>query len=421
MIPVLVGLSHRTAPVEIREQVVFSEEAVPVALSRLRQEFGLPEALILSTCNRTEIIANGDEGRIAIEGIKQFLYSYHALQPLSLEQHLYSLLQRDAVLHVFRVASSLDSMVIGEPQILGQFKQAYSLAQQAGSIGSCLTNLIPRAFHVAKKVRTDTKVSSSAVSISSVAVELARKILGDLAGKSVLLLGAGKMSQLAARNLVQSGASSIYVANRSRERSLQLAHQVGGVSVDLEELDRYLVQCDIVLVSTSAKSFILDPVRVQRAIRDRRYAPLFIIDLGVPRNVDPQVNEIENVFLYDIDDLQWVLDANLKERKSEAQIAEEIVQKEAKEHLRRISSNGAGSLIAALRLRLEETCLAEIEKNRHQLAPEELARMEKILRKTAHQIAHPFIMEMKHPDQDPQRHLHNREMIKRVFGLDEDL
>ena len=158
MIPVLVGLSHRTAPIEIREQVVFSEEAVPDALSRLRQEFGLPEALILSTCNRTEIIANGDEGRITIEGIKQFLHSYHSLQPLSLEQHLYSLLQQDAVLHVFRVASSLDSMVIGEPQILGQLKQAYSLALQAGSIGGCLTNLIPRAFHVAKKVRTDPKI-----------------------------------------------------------------------------------------------------------------------------------------------------------------------------------------------------------------------------------------------------------------------
>lgn len=228
------------------------------------------------------------------------------------------------------------------------------------------------------------------------------------------------MSQLAARNLLQSGASSIYVANRSRERALQLAHQVGGLSVDLEELDRYLVQCDIVLVSTSAKSFIVDPFRVQQAIRNRRYAPLFIIDLGVPRNVDPKVNEIENVFLYDIDDLQWVLEANLKERKSEAQIAEQIVQKEAKEHLRRISSNDAGSLIAALRLRLEETCLAELEKNRHQLAPEELGRMEKILRKTAHQIAHPFIMELKHPDQDPQRHLHNLEMIRKVFGLDED-
>ena len=420
MIPVLVGLSHRTAPVEIREQVIFPEEAVPEALSQLRREFGLPEALILSTCNRTEIIAHREEGRSVVEDIKQFLYIYHALRPLSLEQHLYSLLQRDVVLHVFRVASSLDSMVIGEPQILGQFKQAYSLAQQAGSIGSCLTNLIPRAFHVAKKVRTDTKVSSSAVSISSVAVELARKILGDLGAKSVLLLGAGKMSQLAARNLVQSGASSVYVANRSRERSLQLAQRVGGVSVELEELDRYLVQCDIVLVSTSAKSFILDPVRVQRAIRERRYAPIFIIDLGVPRNVDPKVNEIENVFLYDIDDLQWVLDANLNERKNEARIAEEIVQKEAKEHLLRTASNSAGSLIAALRLRLEETCLAELEKNRHQLGPEELAQMEKILRKTAHQIAHPFIMEMKHPDQDPQRRLHNLEMIKRVFGLDED-
>lgn len=420
MIPVLVGLSHKTAPIEIREQVVFAEDTVPEALSQLKQEFGLNDALILSTCNRTEIIANSGQGRRAVEGIKDFLYKYHSLKPPSLEQHLYSLLRRDAILHVFRVASSLDSMVIGEPQILGQFKQAYTIALEAGSIGSCLTHLIPRAFYVAKKVRTDTRISSSAVSISSVAVELARKILGELSDKSVLLLGAGKMSQLAARNLVQSGASTIYVANRSRERSLQLAGQFGGVSVDLEELDRYLVQCHIVVVSTAAKSFILDPPRIQKAIRERRYAPLFIIDVGVPRNVDPKVNEIENVFLYDIDDLQWVLDANLKERKNEARIAEEIVEKEAQEHIRRMASNGAGSLITSLRLRLEETCLSELNKSRHQLNPEELERMERILTKTAHQIAHPFILEIKRANRDPQRHLHSLEMIKRVFRLDED-
>ncbi len=418
---VLVGLNHKTAPVEVRERIAFAEEHLQPALKRLQRESDLQEGMIVSTCNRVEILAHGQKSQAQIvQSVKDFLYSYHTLKPPFLEDYLYSYQRRDAVRHVFRVASSLDSMVVGEPQILAQVKQAYAEACQAGSVGTYLKDLIPRAFFVAKKVRSSTQIGASAVSISSVAVELARKIFGDLKGKTTLLLGAGEMGELAARNLLDSGISQIFVINRTPERGQQLAAQLLATPVPFEDLETYLIRADIALVCTSSTSLLLDKSRVEAIIKKRRYRPLFIIDISVPRNVDPQVNELENVFLYDVDDLQSVIDANIRQRCEEAAIAEEIVNKETVNYMNQLSTRSAGPLIHSLRHRIEEMCLEELRSNHKNLDPGEYERLEKALRSTAHRIAHPFITEIQQVDEDPNRRLHKIQLIRKIFRLDND-
>ncbi len=418
---IVVGVSHRTAPIEIRERLAFPEDRLATALERLRRDYGARESMIVSTCNRVEVIVhhpnqqNGD----GVENLKRFLYAYHRIEDRQLDPYFYAFSRQDAVRHIFRVASSLDSMVVGEPQILAQLKQAYRMAHQAGSVGHQLRTLLPRAFFVAKRVRTETRVANAAVSVSSVAVELARKIFGDLSGKSILMLGAGKMGQLAARNLLESGISEVLVSNRTVERAHEVARRFRGSVVPFEDLDDSLVRTDIVLVSTGSDTYVLDKPRLLPVIRRRKYQPLFVIDISVPRNVDPQVNEIENIFLYDIDDLQSVISSNLDERQKEAQVAEEIVKEEVENFFRRLSTNPVGPLISSLRNRVEEICLEELEKNRHTMSPDQYAQTERILRLTAHRLAHPLIMKLKETHGNPGRRLHNIELIKEVFDLDE--
>ena len=254
---VLVGLSHRTAPVEVRERIAFDDRDLPEALALLLRQLPCREGFILSTCNRVELIVRPEDGCLNPEPLKEFLYDYHGLQKPCLEPYLYSYSQRDTVRHVFRVASSLDSMVIGESQILGQIKRAYSVASQQGTTGLLINNLMHRAFHVAKRVRTETRVSSSAVSVSYVAVELARKILGDLQERSILLIGAGKMSELAAKNLIRSGISQVRVTNRTAEKAEEMAARFNGTPVPFEQLHSQLVHTDIAIVSTGAREHVL--------------------------------------------------------------------------------------------------------------------------------------------------------------------
>ncbi len=418
---ILVGLSHKTAPLEVRERIAFPDVHLPTALQRLQAEAELSEGMIVSTCNRVEILAHGgDRQAQVVDSIKNFLYSYHALRPPFLENYMYSHERQDAVNHLFRVASSLDSLVVGEPQILSQVKQAYTLARQAGSVGRHLNDLITRAFFVAKKVRTSTRIGAAAVSVSSVAIELARKILGELEGKSVLLMGAGKMSTLAAKSLLDGGVQNIYVANRTPERSRQLAAEFSGQAVPFEDLESYLIRVDIALVSTGSDSFILKKADVEGIIRKRKYRPLFIIDIAVPRNVDPAVNELENVFVYDIDDLQSVIDANIRQRQQEAEIAEDIVVEEVSNYIKQVSARSVGPLASTLRSRIEDMCLEELENRRHQLSPEEYERMEKALKKTAHKIAHPLITHLRDPDETPSQRLYKIELFKKMFRLDEE-
>jgi glutamyl-tRNA reductase len=418
---VLVGLSHKTAPIEVRERIAFPEEHLQTALQRLQIESELSEGMIVSTCNRVEILAHGRKNHPQIvESVTNFLYSYHALSPPFLENYLYSHLRQDAINHLFRVTSSLDSMVLGESQILSQMKRAYNLACQAGSVGRHLHDLIPRAFFVAKKVRTTTRIGATAVSISSVAIELARKIFGDLENKSILLMGAGKMSTLAAKSLLDVGIRKIYVANRTPERSERMAAKFSGQAVPFEDLETYLILADIALVSTGSDSYILKKADVEGIIKKRKYRPLFIVDISVPRNVDPAVNELENVFVYDIDDLQSVIDANIQQRQQEAEIAEEIVAEEVSNYIKQVSTRNVGPLASTLRSRIEEMCLEELKNRRHQLTDEEYQRMEKVLKKAAHKIAHPLITQLRKPDKNPSHRLYKIELFKKMFRLDEE-
>jgi glutamyl-tRNA reductase len=417
---VLVGLNHRTAPVEVRERLAFPENRLPEALTALKQEFGCEEALILSTCNRVEVIARPQDGCLRTDRLIDFLYDFHHLQPPCLEQYLYALTERETVRHIFRVASSLDSMVVGEPQILGQLKRAYTVATGAGSSGLMLNSLMHRAFHVAKRVRTETKVSNSAVSVSYVAVELARKILGELSNRTILIVGAGKMSELATKHLIKSGISNVLVTNRTPAKAEEMAARFHGVALPFDSLLSHLVLADIAIISTAAEGYVLRKPDMHRVVRERRHRPLFLIDISVPRNIDPAINDVEEIFLYDIDDMQSVIQANLEERRKEAESAEAIIAEEVEAYARRAATRGTGTLISALRGRLEEICLAELEKNRNGLTREEYERAERILRTTAHRLAHPFILRLKTPDGNLSRYEHQVDLIKKVFQLDEE-
>jgi glutamyl-tRNA reductase len=416
----LIGVSHRTAPIEIRERLAFDEECQVAALQRLKEEYRFPEAMILSTCNRVEILVRPINGCDAFNLATHFLYTSHAFSPPALDKYIYRLRGQELVRHVFRVASSLDSMVVGESQILGQLKKAFEASCRAGASGPRLHSLMNRAFGVAKRVRSETRVCNSAVSISYVAVELARKILGDLKGKSILLLGAGKMSELAASSLTKAGISKVFVINRTTEKAAQLAARFNAEAASLDNLPRYLVAADIVLVSTGAGSFVLGREMMQQVIRDRRYRPLFLIDIAVPRNVDPRINEIENVFLYDIDDLHSVIESNLQERKREAEMAETLVSEEVAKFLQRQASRNNGSLAGQLRSRVEGICLDELEKHRHSLQPSEYEKLERILISTARKIAHPLIMQIKNADPDVAAEKSRADIIRQAFGLNEE-
>ncbi|MBV9265748.1 MAG: glutamyl-tRNA reductase, partial [Acidobacteriaceae bacterium] len=331
---VLAGINHRTAPVSLREKIAFHTEEIPVALSNV-QARGAVEALILSTCNRVEVLTAADDA-LDVDGLLDCLLTpRHELTAEAIRPHLYVYEQHDAIRHLFRVAASLDSMIVGEPQILGQLKQAYAHAREHGAIGTVLETVLTRAFSVAKRIRTETEIGQSAVSVSYAAVELAREIFGSLKKKKVLIIGAGKMSESTARHLLRAGAEHILITNRTPARAYELAEMFRGEVVPYDSFERRLPELDIVITSSAAPGFVLTPDIVERAIDARRNEPMFLIDIAVPRNVDPAVNRVEHAFLYDIDDLQAVAARNLKTRldvaaQAEAIVEDEVVKLEAK-------------------------------------------------------------------------------------------
>ena len=317
----LVGLNHKTAPVEVRERLAFSDEACSGALRALVDGEVVREGLIVSTCNRVEVLAEiaGAPLTEGFERITGFLSRERGLSDHDFQSHFYSHEDDKAVRHVFRVASSLDSMVVGEPQVLGQVRRAYSLALEAGTAGRVLNRLVHHAFRTAKRVRSETGIAASAVSISYMAVELGRKIFGSLKGQTVLLVGAGEMAELSARHLVQAGASRVMIANRTDETARQLAEEFGGEAVQFQRLAKHLSQADIVICSTGASDFVITPEMAREALGARRNRPSFIIEISVPRNVAPEVSRLPNLFLFDIDDLESVIASNIREREREAE------------------------------------------------------------------------------------------------------
>src|SRR5215204_4491526 len=348
---VLTGLSHKTAPVEVRECLALSKEKVAEALGRLVDGRAVREALIVSTCNRVEVLAVVDDGREA-EGAGRVLDAMagrDARRRELLSGHLYTHADAEAVLHLFRVASSLDSMVVGEPQVLGQVRQAYAQAVEAGTAGRVLHRLMHHAFHAAKRVRSETDIAAAAVSVSYAAVELGRKILGTLEGHTVLLVGAGEMAEVAARHLKKAGASRILVANRTHETALRLAAEFGGEAVAYERFPHFLAEADVVVCSTGARKYIITEQMARAARKLRRNRPSFFIDISVPRNVDPRVGEVGNLFVFDVDDLESVVASNQREREREAVRAEEIVRAETAEALKALRSLDIGPTVASLK------------------------------------------------------------------------
>lgn len=359
---VIVGLNHRSAPVEIRERIAFPPEAMGCALRGLLEREEISEGVILSTCNRVEVCVLASEGYKGAALVRSFLASFHSLPPAEINGHLYHQEGDAAVRHLFRVASSLDSMVLGEPQILGQVKDAYGYAVEFCTIGPILDKFFTKAFSVAKRVRTETRVASSAVSVSYAAVELARKIFGDLRDKTVMLIGAGEMCELAARHLLSAGVKGILVTNRTFERAVKLADEFQGTPVRFDELPVHLKRADIVLSSTGAPHFILRRPEVEEVIRIRRNRPMFFIDMAVPRDIDPDANQLDNVYVYDIDDLNNVIETNLEERKREAARAEEIVLGEVGSFARWLDAQQVTPTIVSLRRKFEEVKKAEVAK-----------------------------------------------------------
>jgi len=357
---ILAGLSHRTAPVEIREQFALSEEKIAEALYELKKNPLIEEALILSTCNRVELYAIVTHTETGCDALKNFFLRKSPDDMAASTLYLYS--GRDCLRHLFRVSSSLDSMMIGEPQILGQLKDAFDLAMSHKSTGVLLNKVFKKAISVAKRVRTETKIAENAVSISYAAVELAKKIFGKLDQKSVMLVGAGEMATLSARHFISNGVKSIFIANRNYERTLELAGEYNGIPVRFEDFVVEMAQADIVLCSTGAPHYLIGPAEVSKVIAVRQNRPIFFIDISVPRNIDPAINQLDNVFLYDIDDLKLSVETNLRSREAEALKAEEIVTEEVEQLTRWVKSLDAVPMIVALKEMAEEIRIKEMQK-----------------------------------------------------------
>jgi glutamyl-tRNA reductase len=364
---ITVGLNHKTAPIEMREKLFFPADKIGEALKRLLKTYDVNEGVIISTCNRVEVLGVANEIEKGTWEIKRFLAEYHEIPLEELDEYLYVHTGEDAVRHSFRVASSLDSMVMGEPQILGQVKDAYSLAVHNDTAGVIMNKLFHKTFSVAKRIRTETKIGSSAVSISFAAVELAKKIFGDLTGKSTMLIGAGEMAELAARHLLSSGVREIILTNRTYEKAVDMARDFNGTAIMFREFPHFLKNVDIVIASTAAPKFIIRPDEVHDVMKERKQRPMFFIDISVPRNIDPLVNNIDNAYVYDVDDLQGVVQANLKERAKEASDAEAIIEEEIGTFYRWIKSLDVVPTIIALRNSLENIRKAELEKAASQL------------------------------------------------------
>ncbi|MDT5123836.1 MAG: glutamyl-tRNA reductase [Acidobacteriota bacterium] len=397
---VLVGLNHKTAPVAVRERLAFTDEACAEGLRALVDGEIVNEGLIVSTCNRVEVITAtvGERMTEGRERITDFLSSSRCVAHEDFRSHLYSHADDAAVRHIFRVASSLDSMVVGEPQVLGQVRHAYSLAVSAGTAGRVLNRLVHQTFRVAKRIRTETGIAASAVSISYMAVELGRKIFGNLRGRTVLLVGAGEMAELSARHLISAGATRVLVTNRTNETAQELALQFGGEAVEFSRLSAHLAEADIVICSTGASEYVITPAIAREALELRRNRPAFFIDISVPRNIDPAVGLIPNLFIFDIDDLESVIASNIREREREAARAELIVESEVMQFQQALRTLDIGPTLGALRQKLQEIARDELTRQRQrlgELTPEQERAIEALLLATVNKISHPIIRRLK--------------------------
>ena len=416
----LVGLSHHSASVGLRERLAFEDGISGISARKLLDLPGLEECALLSTCNRVEVVACGDPEKVDSTAVVDFLAVERGVPSGELRSHLYVHQDQAAVQHLFRVASSLDSMVVGEPQILGQLKTFYEAAARAGTAGTILHRVFHKAFSVAKRVRTETGIGGKNVSVSSVAVELATQIFEALGEKTALVIGGGKMAELTARHFRGRGIGGLMFANRTFDRAVELAREFGGTPVPLDELARYLPLADVVIGSSAATEFLLTAETVQEMLRERGYRPTFLIDLGVPRNFEPRINALRNVYLYDIDDLEGVIGGNREEREREALRAEEIVRGEVDSFWRWFQNTDVVPTIVRLRDKADSICRRELDRtlsSLRQLGDEERKSIEAMAQAIVNKLLHEPISRLRRVH-DPQAQ--DVLAARRLFGLDEE-
>lgn len=413
-----VGLNHTTASIDIREKVAFDGFKLGEAIEILKTSPLIKESLILSTCNRVEIYAVVKDIDSGTKSIKKFLSDFHKIPRGPLENTLYEYSDRKALKHIFRVASSLDSMIVGEPQILGQMKDAFDFALKRKSTSVVLNKLMKKTISVAKRVRTETKVGENAVSISFAAVELAKKIFDNLATETVMLIGAGEMAELAARHLVNNGVKNVLVTNRTYQRAEELAREFSGRTVEFDKFLHELIHTDIVICSTGGPNYVILKEHMHKVMKDRKNRPMFIIDISVPRNIDPQINDIDNIYLYDIDDLQGVIKTNVHERNKEAEKAGRIVDEEVEAILKWHASLSAVPTIVALRDKAETIRKEELEKIHRKLGhlkEEEIKSIESLTSSIINKLIHWPIAALKSEVEDKDTMV---DIVRRAFALD---
>ena len=412
----LLGVNHKTAPVEVRERLAIPEWKLEEVTRKLRAHPAVRECVVFSTCNRVELAVCSDNGA----DLHAFLREYLLADDSQFRPYLYEYWEDDVVRHVFRVAASLDSMIVGEPQVLGQVKHSYAIAKAVDSINANLEALLSRAFAVAKRVRTETAIGNSAVSVASVAVELAKKIFGNLQGRSVYLVGAGKMSELAARHLHSHGAGAILVTNRTHERAQQMAEKIGGSAIRFDRLYETADRADIVITSTGAPHAIFRREHGEVFMHRRKNRPMFFIDIAVPRDVDPEMGEVDGVFTYNIDDLQQIVESNVSDRGREAQRAEALIEEEVERFRRRMQTLDAVPTILALQQRMEQIRQDEIERLRAKLGPltpEQQSTIENLTRSIVNKILHPPISALKNASGSEELTT-TSEILRGLFGLE---
>jgi glutamyl-tRNA reductase len=419
---IAVGISHKTAPVEVREKLAVPDSRLGEALHRLCSYPGIKEGVLLSTCNRVEVYAVVEDVEAGYARVQEFLADTHlALSSEQLTPYLYWHMDDRAIGHLFRVAASLDSMIVGEPQILGQLKDAFEAALTHKASGVILNKLVKKAISVAKRVRTETKIAETAVSVSYAAVELAKKIFSNLSEKTVLLVGAGEMAKLAARHLINSGVRRVMVTTRNPQGALELAKRFNGLSIPFDEFRREMAEADIVLCSTGASQCLIRAEDVQQAVRRRMNRPIFLIDISVPRNIEPAVKDIDNAFLFDIDDLEMRVEENREERRREAGKAERMVEEEVHAILRWLKSLEVTPTIVALRQRAEEIKQAELEKVMGRfghLSPQERGAIEGLASAIVNKLLHGSLVTLK-AEADSTDSAMFVEAAKRFYNLDQ--
>ncbi len=413
------GINHTTAPVELRECLAFDREELPEALRALLEPGDVREGCILSTCNRVEVYGWCDHG--GEEAIRRFLCTRKGISPTALQPHLYSHRGNDAVRHLFRVICGLDSMVLGEPQIGGQVKDAYELALEEKATGLVLNQLMKKAISVAKRVRSETGIGEHAVSVSFAAVELAKKIFDTLEKREAMLIGAGEMAELAARHLVSNGIGRLVVANRTLQRAQALAESLGGVPVPLDSIGEELVKSDIVVSSTASQEVVIDRETVEQVMKRRRYRPVFFIDIAVPRDIAPEVGKVENVYLYDIDDLQTVVEENRKRRAREAEKALEIIEREVVQFESWMREQSVIPVIVSLRRHSRGIVEQELHKtfSKLDLTPEEQRSIERMADAIVKKILHPSFATMKQAASQGKGEEMAR-VARQLFGIEEE-